>query len=121
MNIISFLFGSKLSTGLTIAVTVLVLGMAGKIYLLNADLKVEKSNVKAEKAEKVQAIKAQELVSAMLEANRVEYESNLETAGEQIARLQKEHDEKTKIIEDRWRDKNATCEDAMYWLNHYNF
>lgn len=103
-----------LSEWLTGGLIALALGLSGYVYILKADNKVTT-------AEKEQAIHGQELVSAMLEANRVEYEANRATAKEEVMRLQKEHTVKIKIIENKWRDKNATCTDAMHWLNNYNF
>lgn len=82
------------------------MSLSGWVYLLKADIKVEQS----ERREIQNAIALQSSI----------IETNLRTAKEQQQRVKIEYKTKVKIIE-KWRDTNATCDDALGYLNTYNF
>ncbi|MCX6076441.1 MAG: hypothetical protein NTW78_06070 [Campylobacterales bacterium] len=111
-NPLSFVTG-KFSIWIIGVLVATSMSLAGWIYLLKADIKVEQ-------AERREIENALALQSSLIEANRASYETNLETAKEQQQRVKIEYKTKVKIIE-KWRDSNATCSGSIAYLNSYNF
>lgn len=111
-SLVSTTFGKSLLWIIAILLAT-SMSLAGWIYLLKADLKVER-------AEKAVMENGLLLVSVMLEENRVNYEENLKGAAVIKEKIKVEYKTKIQIIE-KWRENNATCSDAMGYLNTYNF
>lgn len=83
------------------------------IYALKSDLKVET----ALKEGVISALTAQ---SNILESNRVDYEHNLIDANKTNTVIHTRYKERIQVIY-QWGDNNATCDDAMYDINHYQY
>jgi hypothetical protein len=111
-NPLSFVTG-KASLWIMAGLFTALLGMWTWVYLLKADLKVEQS-------ERREIENALALQSSLIEANRASYETNLKSANAAALKVKIEYKTKVKIIE-KWRDTNATCNDALGYLNTYNF
>jgi len=111
-NLLSFATGkgSLWIIGILVATS---MSLAGWVYLLKADIKVEQS-------ERREIQNALALQSSIIETSRATYEANLQTAKEQQQRVKIEYKTKVKIIE-KWKENNATCNDALGYLNTYNF
>lgn len=88
-----------------------IVGMSGWVYVLKADIKVEK-------ALKDGIENALTIQSGMIDANRVEYETNLDRAKQIKERTRIEYVSKIEYIE-KGIDKNATCENAMQFIDNY--
>ena len=82
-------------------------------HTLKSDLKVEK----AERAGIESALTAQ---STIIESNRVDYEKNLANAEKTNVVVHTRYVDKIKVIE-KWRDKNVSCEDAMFSVDNYSY
>lgn len=95
------------------ALAAVIVGMSGWVYLLEADLKVEK----AERSGIEYALNVQ---SGMIDANRADYEQNLMDAEKSNTVIQTRYRDRVKVIT-QWRDANATCDDAMSDFNHYQY
>lgn len=95
------------------AIAAIIIALCGWVYLLKADLKVEKAlRSGIEYALSVQ--------SGMIDANRAEYEQNLMDAEKSNTVIQTRYRDRVKVIT-QWRDANATCDDAMSDFNHYQY
>lgn len=96
---------------LAIAVAVMVVW----VYLLNADMRVEKS----ERAGIEYALSVQ---SQMIDANRVDYENNLKIAQDKNSRVQIRYRNRTAAI-DKWKqgESNVTCDDLVDALDSYQY
>lgn len=122
-SLLSIAFGKvsgKVFMGVIVALVVVNLGLLSWIYLLNADIKILKSDVNVCKAEKETLTQASEIQNSIIEANRAEYQTNIATASVTKEVIKREYKTKIQIIE-KWRENNATCPDAISHLNSYHF
>lgn len=111
-NLLSFVTG-KFSVWIITSLVIALVGMWTWVYLLKADIEVVRS--KQRETENSLALQ-----TALIESNRAAYEANLESAKTAQERIRVEYRTKVKIIE-KWRETNATCSDAISYLNTYNF
>lgn len=129
-SLLSTAFGKvsgKVFVGVIVALIAVNLGLLSWIYLLNADIKILNADIKMLnadvnvcKAEKETLTQASEIQNSIIEANRAEYQTNLATASATKEVIKREHKTKIQIIE-KWRENNATCPDAISYLNSYHF
>ena len=112
LNLLNTVIG-KFSIWIIGVLVVTLMSLAGWIALLKADIKVEQ-------AQRREIEDALALQSSLIEANRASYETNLKSANAAALKVKIEYKTKVKIIE-KWRETNATCEDALGYLNTYNF
>jgi hypothetical protein len=99
--------------GIIAFLTISLLSMIWHCSLVKKDLITEK-------AERAGIETALNMQSGMIESNRVEYEGNLKTANERKNKVFTEYKTKTQVIY-QWRENNATCDDAIRYLNNYPF
>lgn len=96
---------------LSIAVAV----MGTWVYLLKADMRVEK----AERSGIEYALSVQ---SQMIDTNRVDYENNLKIAQDKNSRVQiRYRDRVMAIYEWKQGDNNVTCDDLVDALDSYQY
>jgi len=111
-NQFSFVTG-KFSVWIIAGLLTALFGMWIWVYLLRADIEVARS--KQRETENSLALQ-----TALIESNRAAYEANRESAKKAQERIRVEYRTKVKIIE-KWRETNATCNDAISYLNTYSF
>lgn len=96
-----------------LAIAVAVMGIW--VYLLKADMHVEK----AERSGIEYALSVQ---SQMIDTNRVDYENNLKIAQDKNSRVQiRYRDRVMAIYEWKQGDNNVTCDDLVDALDNYQY
>lgn len=119
LNLVNFVTG-KAAVWVVGVLAAVVLGMSGWVYMLKADVKRCEAEIREAKAEQRAAQSALDIQNSIIEANRAEYEASLKVAKEQKQKVKVEYKERVQIIE-KWREINATCPNAMRYLNTYTF
>ena len=115
-NLISSAFGN-ITTWVIIGMSVVILGMAEYIHVLKADIKVcevQKKSVEHDLA----------LQNLVIESNKVDIVSRSKEVN--ATQIVKEIEYQTRIqVIEKWRTKyvevNATCSDAISYINNYNY
>lgn len=89
------------------------ISLAVWVYLLKADVKVEKAN-------KAVAESNLNSITDQLTQNYLDYQVRLLDANKTNTVIHTRYIDRVKTIT-QWRDKNATCDDAMSDLNNYQY
>lgn len=96
-----------------IALSLIVFAFLGYIGVLDSrykDLELKEQGVE----------NALNIQSAIIESNRVDYERNLADANKTNTIIQTRYKDRVKVIYE-WSEQNATCTDAMQYINHYSY
>ena len=119
LNLVNFVTG-KAAVWVVGILAAVVFGMFGWVYTLKADVKRCEAEIKEAKAEQRAVQSVLDIQNSIIEANRAEYEASLKVTKEQKQKVRVEYKTRVEIIE-KWRENNATCPNAMRYLNAYTF